>query len=301
MRALTTIALLTLTACDGGGSAATTGTPDPTAAQTAAASGTTSASTMAAASVAPTTQPAAPTNGAKGPFPESTHPAMKDPTQANLTAPDTFEGKFETTAGDFVVECTRSWAPHAADRFYNLLKIGFYNDVAIYRVHPGFVAQFGLHGNPEISGKWQKAQIEPDVIKQKNKKGTLTFAQAGNPSEKGKTPITRATQVFINYKDNDHLDEAFAPVCKVTQGFEVTKTFGGEKLHKHLKNAQGRIIAKGNEFLRKTYPELDYIEKAYVVGDEPAPEGSASAKPDAPPAAPKAPKDGKGKAKLEPE
>ncbi len=278
-------------ACDSDGSGAGVVNPGPNA--TLSPSATTSSPTAAGSATAtpsPSNTPPPNDRGSKGPFAESTHAAMKDPTKAKLTAPDIYEGKFETTAGDFVVSCTRSWAPNAADRFFNLLKIGFYDDVAIYRVHPGFVAQWGLHGNPAYSRRWQSAQIEPDPITQKNKKGTLTFAQAGSAPEKGSTPLTRATQVFINYKDNEHLDEAFAPVCKVTQGFSVTKTFGGEKLHEQLKMAQGRILAKGNAWLRSQYPQLDYIKKAYVLGDDAdastQPAASGSARPADAPAKP---------------
>lgn len=273
--------------CDSGSGQPATGAPDTTDPQ---ASGASSAPPAAASLVASAAASAAvdkPTNGAKGPFPASKHAAMLDPKKAQVTAPEKFTARFETTAGDFVVSCTRSWAPHGADRFYNLLEIGFYDDVAIYRVHPGFVVQWGIHGDPDVSKVWQKAQLEPDPITKKNKAGTLTFAQAGNPPEKGKTPLTRATQVFINYQDNEHLDAAFAPVCTVTQGFEITKTFGGEKLHAHLKNAQGRILEKGNAFLRKNYPELDYIKKAYVIRDDAKPaSSSASSSAPAPPPAP---------------
>ncbi len=233
--------------------------PDASAGPSAATSSTATADGAAAPSGS------APAQKAKGPFPASTHPALLDPKKAKLTAPDTFEARFETTAGDFVVACTRSWAPHAADRFYNLLKIGFYDDVAIYRVHPEFVVQWGLSGDPAVSAAWQKAELPPDKVTQKNTEGTLTFAQIGDPTTKGMTATTRATQVFINYQDNDHLDQAFAPVCKVTEGFEVTKTFGGDKLHKFLAKQQGRIMEKGNAFLRQNYPELDYVKKAYVV------------------------------------
>lgn len=266
--------------CDSGSSQPAAGGPDKADPRASSVSSAASAAPSAVASAASSADADKPTNGAKGPFPASKHPAMLDPKKAQATAPDEFTARFETTAGNFVVECTRSWAPHGVDRFYNLLEIGFYDDVAIYRVHPGFVVQWGIHGDPEVSRVWQKAQLEPDPITKKNKMGTLTFAQAGNPPEKGKTPLTRATQVFINYQDNEHLDAAFAPVCTVTEGFELTKTFGGDKLHAHLKNAQGRILEKGNDFLRKNYPELDYIKKAYVIRD--APPAPSSAQPPAP-------------------
>jgi peptidyl-prolyl cis-trans isomerase A (cyclophilin A) len=207
---------------------------------------------------------------AKGPFTESTHEAMLDPSKATEKAPDSFKAKLETTAGDFVLECTRAWAPNGVDRFYNLVKIGYYDDVALFRVAPGFVVQWGIHGNPKVSEAWMKANIEPDTVTESNKKGTVTFAQAGGPAAKGKTATSRSTQVFINYADNDNLDEmGFAPICKVVDGFDDTTKFGGSKHHQQLTSAQGQIFAKGNAFLRSAYPELDYIKKATIVGDEP--------------------------------
>jgi peptidyl-prolyl cis-trans isomerase A (cyclophilin A) len=209
----------------------------------------------------------APVSSAKGPFPESTNPALLDISKAEEKAPDTFKAKFETTAGDFVVECTRAWAPHGADRFYNLVKIGYFDDIAIFRVQSNFVAQWGIHGNPKVSAVWQKANIEPDTVTESNKKGTLTFAQAGEPAEKGKTAAMRSTQVFINYGDNDNLDDmGFAPICKITEGFENTLKFGGSKHASALTNAQAQIFAKGNAFLRQVYPELDYIKTARLLG-----------------------------------
>ncbi len=234
-----------------------------------------SATAPASASATPSASASTKTysNGAKGPFPQSTDPKMRDPAAAKLKAPETFVARFETTAGNIAMKCTRAWAPHGADRLYNLLKIGFYDDVALYRVDPEFVVQWGIHGDPSLSKQWQESVIEPDAIKKKNTRGTVTFAQVGNPPSKGKTPLTRATQLFINLDDSPHLDNAFAPVCEVTEGMDTTKKLGGQAHHKHLKNAQSRIIELGNDFLRKNYPELDYIKKASVV--EPASDAGA--------------------------
>lgn len=215
---------------------------------------------------------------AKGPFPASTDPALLDPTKAAETAPEDFHVKFETTAGDFEMDCHRSWAPKAADRFYNLVKIGFYDDVSIFRVVEGFVAQFGIHGDPAVSKPWKGTATEPDPVKESNKRGTLTFAMGGMPK-------TFTTQVFINFKDNPNLDKmGFAPVCLVTgEGMNVVdkfyKAYEGE-----VSNQQGKIEAEGNKFLREQYKALDYIKTARLVaasGDAPAPATSGSASPSA--------------------
>ncbi len=212
-----------------------------------------------------------PKEKAKGPFPESTHPALKDPTKANATAPAKFQAKFATTAGDFIVECTRDWAPHGVDRFYNLLKIGFFNDVALFRVMPGFVVQWGIHGNPEVSKHWSKANLKADKVKESNERGMLTYAMAG-------APTTRSTQMFINFKTNAMLDKkGFAPICKVTEGMEVVdKFYAGYK--GMPSREQGKIQAEGNAFLRGRYPKLDFIKTAKLY-DPNAPDKGEETKP----------------------
>ena len=229
-------------------------------------------SAMAVSSAAPPEDappPAAPTTQAKGPFPQSTDAALGDPSKATQKAPATFSVAFVTTAGDFRVDCTRSWAPNGVDRFYNLVKIGFFDDVAFFRVvkepRP-FVVQFGIHGNPEISRAWINARVAVDKPKQSNLRGTLTFAMAGSPD-------TRTTQLFINFGANVMLDHmGFAPICKVSgDGMDVVdrieSSYGEEP-----SAAQGEIQARGNTMLRTRYPLIDYIKTARVV--EPAAEPS---------------------------
>ncbi len=209
---------------------------------------------------------------AKGPFPESTNPALRDPAAAAAQAPETFQVKFETTAGDFSVECTRAWAPHGVDRFYSLVKVGFYDDVALFRAVKGFVVQFGIHGNPEVSAKWRDAQLPADPVKGSNTRGMLTYAMAGPPT-------TRTTQLFINLGDNSKLDAMeFGPICKVMgDGMDVV-----DKIHMGYgeapSKAQGAIQAQGNKVLREKFPLLDYIKTARLVDDAgAAPSASASA------------------------
>jgi peptidyl-prolyl cis-trans isomerase A (cyclophilin A) len=201
----------------------------------------------------------------KGPFPQSTHEAMKDPTKAVEQAPDTFDVEFDTTVGKFSMHCVRDWAPHGADRFYNLVQIDYFGDVAFFRAVKNFVVQFGIHGDPDVTAAWRKANIEPDEVKESNKKGTLTYAQAGRPAGKGMTAASRATQLFINLKDNPRLDGmGFAPVCEVTEGMDVVA-----KIHNGYGERAGRdqanITRKGNKYLRDKYPLLDYIKSAKIV------------------------------------
>lgn len=196
-------------------------------------------------------------------FPQSTHPAMKDPSKATEKAPDSFRAKFTTTKGDVVFECTRSWAPNGVDRFYNLVKIGFFDDVALFRVAKGFVVQWGIHGDPEVSKVWSDANLPPDPVVESNKRGMLTYAMAGRPD-------TRSTQLFINYGDNVGLDkQGFAPLCKVVEGMEVADSFNSE-YGERVTGMQGEIGAKGNAYLREKWPNLDYIKTATIVGGGPS-------------------------------
>lgn len=226
---------------------------------------------------APAPTPAAATK-AKGPFPESTNPALKDPKKAQEKAPDKFRAKFETTAGDFEIECVREWAPNGVDRVYNLVKIGFFDDVAFFRAvktpRP-FMVQFGIHGNPAVSQHWRSANLPPDEVKQSNTRGMVTFAMAGSPD-------TRSTQLYINFGNNANLDKmGFAPVCKVVDpGMDVVeKIYSG--YGERPSGQQGNIQMQGNSFLRQTYPELDYIKTARLSDGSgaAAPAGSAGAGP----------------------
>ena len=171
-------------------------------------------------------------------------------------APDTYQVKFETTAGDFVVDVTRDWAPKGADRFYEAVKAGFYNDCRFFRVVPNFMVQFGINGNPEVQQKWRTANIADDPVKKSNTRGMITFATSG--------PNSRTTQVFINYKDNSFLDrQGFAPFGKVSdEGMKVVDKINAEYGEKP---DQGSIQRQGNEYLKENFPKLDYIKKAAIV------------------------------------
>jgi peptidyl-prolyl cis-trans isomerase A (cyclophilin A) len=186
---------------------------------------------------------------------------LSDPTSLNEKAPAVYQAKFDTSKGTFVIEVHRDWAPNGADRFYNLVKSGFYNDVRFFRVLDGFMAQFGINGNPNLSAVWRNANIKDDPVKQSNARGTVTFATAG--------PNTRTTQVFINFGDNAGLDgQGFSPFGKVASGKDVVDAlYGGygEGAPRGDGPDQGQVQAQGNAYLEKAYPKLDYVKTATIV------------------------------------
>jgi peptidyl-prolyl cis-trans isomerase A (cyclophilin A) len=194
-------------------------------------------------------------------FPVAASEALMDPDKLNATAPDQYNVEFETSKGVFVVEVTRESAPIGADRFYNLVKNGFYDDVRFFRIVPNFVVQFGMSGDPKVSEVWQQARIKDDPVKGSNKTGTLTFAMAG--------PDSRTTQIFINLKDNTRLDGmGFSPFGVVAEGMDVVKSlYGGygDGPPRGRGPNQGQIAMQGNAYLDESFPELDKIIKATIV------------------------------------
>jgi peptidyl-prolyl cis-trans isomerase A (cyclophilin A) len=180
--------------------------------------------------------------------------------------PDSFRARFETSAGDFVVEVHRRWAPLGADRFYNLTRSGYYDNVRFFRVISGFMVQFGLHGDPKVSAEWRERRIPDDPVRRTNVRGMVTFATAG--------PGTRTTQVFINYGSNDRLDAmGFAPFGQVIEGMEVVDRLYagyGEGAPQGRGPDQGRIQMEGNAYLERAFPRLDYVRRATIIVMEPA-------------------------------
>jgi peptidyl-prolyl cis-trans isomerase A (cyclophilin A) len=168
---------------------------------------------------------------------------------------------FDTSAGAFAIQVTREWAPHGADRFYNLVKNGFYDDARFFRVIDGFMAQIGIHGNPTIAKAWVNARIQDDPVKQNNRRGFVSFATGG--------PNTRTTQFFINFGNNVALDkQGFAPFGEVTSGMNVVdRLFGGygEGAPRGKGPDQGRVQAEGNVYLNKDFPKLDFIKAATIA------------------------------------
>jgi peptidyl-prolyl cis-trans isomerase A (cyclophilin A) len=187
--------------------------------------------------------------------------SLSDPASLNEKAPAVYQAKFDTSKGPFVVEVHRDWAPNGANRFYNLVKDGFYNDVRFFRVLEGFMAQFGINGDPSLSAVWRNANIKDDPVKVSNGRGTITFATAG--------PNTRTTQVFINFGDNAGLDgQGFSPFGKVVSGMDVVDSlYGGygEGAPRGAGPDQGQVQAQGNAYLQQDYPKLDYVKTATIV------------------------------------
>ncbi len=203
----------------------------------------------------------APAAGKATPF----DPALLHPETLRAKAPDTYDVKFATTAGDFTIKVTRAWAPNGADRFYNLVRHHFYDGVAFFRVLQGFMAQFGLSPYPEVSQAWEKANIKDDPVVQSNLRGYITYAMAG--------PNTRTTQVFINYGNNQRLDrDGFAAFGMVTEGMDVVdKLYGGygEGAPGGRGPDQGLIGTRGRAYLEQGFPKLDTIKSATLVSAAP--------------------------------
>ena len=180
---------------------------------------------------------------------------LANPAALNEKAPAIFKAKFDTSKGPFVVEVHRDWAPNGADRFYNLVKNGFFDDTRFFRVMPGFMVQFGINGEPKVSEVWRSARIPDDRVMQSNRRGMMTFATSGRDS--------RTTQVFINFADNSGLDgQGFAPFGQVISGMNNVV----DKIHSGYGETpnQGNIQMQGNAYLEKTFPNLDYVKKATI-------------------------------------
>jgi peptidyl-prolyl cis-trans isomerase A (cyclophilin A) len=189
-------------------------------------------------------------------------PAPAAPPQVtNDRAPDMYRVRLDTNEGPIVIEVTRAWAPNGADRFYNLVKSGYYDEARFFRVLPGFMAQFGIHADPAASAAWRRVPIQDDPVTQSNRRGMVTFATAG--------PNTRTTQVFINFDDrNAALDrQGFSPFGRVISGMEnVEKLFSGygEGAPNGPGPDQQLVQLQGNAYLTRAFPNLDFIRKATI-------------------------------------
>lgn len=175
--------------------------------------------------------------------------------------PDRFRVRFRTSRGDFIVEAHRNWAPQGVDRFYSLVHDGFFNEVRFFRVIAGFMAQFGISGDPGVSRVWREARIPDDPVVKSNSRGRLSFATAG--------PGTRTTQLFINFCDNSRLDDmGFAPIGEVIEGMDVVDMLHaeyGEGAPHGRGPAQSRIQGEGNAYLKREFPQLDYVVSAALM------------------------------------
>jgi peptidyl-prolyl cis-trans isomerase A (cyclophilin A) len=184
---------------------------------------------------------------------------LGNPAALTEQAPATYRVLFDTTKGPFVIEVHRDWAPNGADRFYNLVKNGFYDDVRFFRVLENFMVQFGINGDPRVSAAWRQARIKDDPVRISNKRTFVTFATAG--------PNTRTTQVFINYGDNHNLDsQGFTPFGQVVSGMNVADALYsgyGESAPHGLGPDQEKMQTEGNPYVAK-FTKLDYIKKATI-------------------------------------
>jgi peptidyl-prolyl cis-trans isomerase A (cyclophilin A) len=185
---------------------------------------------------------------------------LSNPAALKDQAPPVYRVNFDTSKGPFVVEVHRDWAPNGADRFYNLVKNGFYDNTRFFRVIEGFMVQFGINGDPKVSSVWKQARIPDDPVRVSNKRTFITFATAG--------PGTRTTQVFISFGDNRNLDaQGFAPFGQVVSGMNVVDSLFngyGEGAPGGRGPDQGRVQAEGNAYLAGSFPNLDYIKSATI-------------------------------------
>lgn len=187
---------------------------------------------------------------------------LRDASAPKAEAPAEFRVRFETTKGDFVVQLTREWSPQGVDHFYHLVRLGYYADIAFFRAINGFMVQFGIHGDPEINAVWSDANINDEPVKASNKRGFLTYAKSNRPN-------TRSTQLYINLVDNLSLDSmGFSPIGQVVEGMAVVDSLHsgyGEGAPRGRGPSQQLFSEGGNAYLKKQFPNLDYIKKTVIL------------------------------------
>jgi peptidyl-prolyl cis-trans isomerase A (cyclophilin A) len=209
---------------------------------------------------AATPEPAKPAEPPPAPEKPAVPPGL-DPSKLTEKAPAKFKARFTTSKGDFVLEIHRDWAPTGADRFYNLVKSGYFDNTRFFRVIKGFMVQWGIHGEPAVNASWREARIKDDPVKESNKRGYISFATAG--------PDTRTTQVFINFADNGRLDSSgFAPFGKVVSGMNVVDSLYadyGEGAPGGAGPSQPRMQDEGNAYLNRDFPKLDYVKSVKIT------------------------------------
>ncbi|MEO7683729.1 MAG: peptidylprolyl isomerase [Gemmatimonadaceae bacterium] len=186
---------------------------------------------------------------------------LLDTSRSADPAPSDFRVRFETTRGPFVVAVHHAWAPWGVDRFYYLVRNGFYDSTAFVRVLPGYIAQFGINGHPDIAASWKNRIFPDDTVRhQSNLRGRISFASAG--------PHTRLTQLFVNLRNNPNLDQSYAPIGEIVEGIGVIDSLWsgyGDGPPAGKGPDQGRLVAEGNSYLTKEFPELDYVKAARIV------------------------------------
>lgn len=188
-------------------------------------------------------------------------PSLKEPATLTEQAPPKFRVNVDTSKGAFAIEVTRDWAPLGADRFYNLVKLGFYNDCRFYRVIPDVLVQFGITANPEINAVWHDATMGDDPRKNMNERGAVSYNTGG--------PNRRTAQIIVNLSDNPVLDRAgFVPFGRVASGMNVLdKLYSGygEVPPNGKGPDQMKLVTQGNEYLTKEFPKLDFIKTAVLA------------------------------------
>ena len=193
--------------------------------------------------------------------PQTGSERLKDPTQLTEQAPDEYQAHFDTSQGVFVIAVERDWAPLAADRFYNLVRNGFYDNSRFFRVLNGFMAQFGLHADPAVQQAWRSANLKDEPVRQSNIRGFVSFTRESGPD-------SRYTMIFINYKDNSYLDaDGFAPFGQVVSGMDVVDRLYSGYGRQNVPD-QRRIQQEGNAYLLEQYPKLDFIRAATIEHTE---------------------------------
>ncbi len=190
---------------------------------------------------------------------EESGPNIKKPETFTATAPDEFSVKFETTKGDITILVHRAWSPLGVDRLYNMVEAGYFVETSFFRVIQGYIAQFGLHADPNISDPWLNATIKDEPVLQGNLRGRLTFAMGG--------PNSRSVQFFINMRDSSRLDSmGFGAIGEVTAGMDVVDSlFSGYGDKPPTGPDQSRVMFEGNTYLKQDFPKLDFIKSATIV------------------------------------
>jgi peptidyl-prolyl cis-trans isomerase A (cyclophilin A) len=182
---------------------------------------------------------------------------LKDPTQLTEQAPEAYRARFDTSQGAFVIAVERVWAPLAADRFYNLVRNGFYDDSRFFRVLEGFMVQFGLHADPSVQSAWRSANLKDEPVTRSNTRGFVSFTRESGPN-------SRYTMIFINSNDNSYLDgDGFAPFGQVVRGMEVVDRLYSGYGRQNVPD-QRRILREGNAYLQADYPKLDFVKTATI-------------------------------------
>lgn len=181
------------------------------------------------------------------------------PSATPVQSPDSFRVRIETSKGPFTVRVVRALAPRGADRFYELVTVGYFTDVRFFRMVPGFVVQFGIHGDPQVNRAWAQALLPDEPMRLSNTRGTIAFTIDDERTD------SRSVQLFVNTADNARkLDRyrTFAPIGMVTEGMDVIDRLNAEYGEDPV---QSRIVTRGNVYLQRWFPALDYITAATVL------------------------------------